>query len=95
MSHVRTTRQCKTAVCGSMYRSGRALPPGFVEIAAPREAIVADHVDPDQGSGDGIAVASSAQGGADPLDPVSQAIGFWNWMIDNGYEPSADERPTS
>ncbi|MFT7022427.1 MAG: hypothetical protein ACJA07_001511 [Rhodococcus sp. (in: high G+C Gram-positive bacteria)] len=27
-------------------------------------------------------------------DPVSNALGFWNWMFDNGYEPSAEERPT-
>lgn len=113
MRDVRPTRQCAAAVRGSVYRSGRSLPLGFlVEVDEPRQqgtAMPVDHEgdDADDASETGASAEAvtredrprartSAQirVGSNGLDPLTNALGYWNWMIDHGYNPSTGEFPT-
>lgn len=93
MRHVRTTRQCRTAVRGSTYQSGRCLPPGFVEVDQPSQVAVPSRVAMQEGLAREVGAPTPQPESPERVDPVSNALGFWNWMIDNGYEPTAEEHP--
>lgn len=110
MRDVRPTRQCAAAVRGSVYRSGRSLPMGFlVEVDGPRQRDMAVQVDPEAGDGDGDGVAKEfvtrddggharnspqVRVGSNGLDPLTNALGYWSWMLDHGYDPITGEFPT-
>lgn len=98
MKDARPTRQCTGAVRGSDYRSGRALPPGFgFEVEGPTRHEWPISVDTVDTVGTGVNPAADRpqrRVGSDGVDPVTNALGYWGWMLDHGYDPSSGNFPT-
>ncbi|WP_128645606.1 hypothetical protein [Rhodococcus sp. BS-15] len=83
---------------------------GFlVEVDNPRQQGTAVQVDPEGDDTDDSGEPTEAvtrddtqhartspqiRVGSNGLDPLTNALGYWSWMLDHGYDPSTGEFPT-
>lgn len=52
------------------------------------------HVVPDRDADDRQPICRPTRATPAIIDPLTNAIGFWNWMLDNGYESGVEDRTT-